>query len=85
MLGEALGRFYDGFGSNIVVFCWPHYYLHGRIIAREYVDKLDNQAYPMVQKLFQNDDAVFQDNNFPIHTAALNSCTMNQVLQSALR
>jgi hypothetical protein len=35
--------------------------LHGRISAREYVDKLGNQLYPMIQPLFPNNDALFQD------------------------
>jgi hypothetical protein len=31
--------------------------LHGRITAR---DRLDNQAHPVIQTLFPNNDAVFQ-------------------------
>jgi hypothetical protein len=42
--------------------------LHGRITAREYVNWLSNQAHPMVQTLFLNNDAVFQD-IATIHTA----------------
>jgi hypothetical protein len=42
--------------------------LHGRITTREHVDILGNQVYPMIQMLFPN-DAVFQDDNVPIHTA----------------
>jgi hypothetical protein len=42
--------------------------LHGRITAREYVDRLGNQVHPMIQTLFSN-DAVFQDENTPIHIA----------------
>jgi hypothetical protein len=41
---------------------------HGRITAREYVARLGNQVHPMIQALFLN-NAVFQDNNTPIHTA----------------
>jgi hypothetical protein len=37
--------------------------LHGRITAREYVDRLGNQVHPMIQTLFPNNDAVFQDDN----------------------
>jgi hypothetical protein len=43
--------------------------LHGRITAREYVDRLGNQVHPMIQTLFPNNESVFQDYNAPIHTA----------------
>jgi hypothetical protein len=42
--------------------------LQGRITAREYVDRLGNQVYPMIRTLFPNNDAVFNDNT-PIHIA----------------
>jgi hypothetical protein len=42
---------------------------HGRITAREYVDRLCNQVLPMIQTLFPNNAAVFQDDSAPIHTA----------------
>jgi hypothetical protein len=37
--------------------------LLGRITARECVDRLHNQVYPMIQTLFPNNDAVFQEDN----------------------
>jgi hypothetical protein len=43
--------------------------LHGQITAREYMDRLGNQVHPMIQRLFSNNDAVFQDDSAPIHTA----------------
>jgi hypothetical protein len=43
--------------------------LHGRITARKNVDRLGNQVNPMIQKLFPNSDAVFQDDSAPIHIA----------------
>jgi hypothetical protein len=43
--------------------------LHGRITAREYVDRLGNQVYPMIQTLFLNNDAVIQEADVPIHIA----------------
>jgi hypothetical protein len=43
--------------------------LHGRITARECVDRLGNQVHPMIQTLFPNNDAVFQDVSAPIHTS----------------
>jgi hypothetical protein len=45
----------------------PFITLHGQIIAREYVDSLDNQVLPVIQTLIQDNDADFQDNNFRIH------------------
>jgi hypothetical protein len=47
----------------------PMITLHGRITAREYVDRLGKQMHPMIQKLLLNNDAVLQDNNAPIQTA----------------
>jgi hypothetical protein len=41
---------------------------HGRINAREYVDRLGNEVHPMIQ-IFPNNDAVFQEDITPIHTA----------------
>jgi hypothetical protein len=32
------------------------------------VDSLSNQVHPIIQKLFPNNDAFFQDDNVPIHT-----------------
>jgi hypothetical protein len=53
----------DGLSSNIVVqySVGPTITLCDRITAREYVDRLGNQVHPMVQMLFPNNDAVFQD------------------------
>jgi hypothetical protein len=58
------------FSSNILVqySVGPIITLLGRITAREYVDRLGNQVYSMIQTLFLN-DAVFQEGNAPIHTA----------------
>jgi hypothetical protein len=47
----------------------PLFTHHGRITARVYVERLGNQAHPMIQTLFPNNGAVFQDDNAPIHTA----------------
>jgi hypothetical protein len=43
--------------------------LHGRITAREYVDRLDNPVHSMLQTLFQNNDADLEYDNAPIHKA----------------
>jgi hypothetical protein len=47
--------------------------LHGRINAREYLERLGSQAPPMIQKLFPNNDAMTQISKTtmpPNHTAA---------------
>jgi hypothetical protein len=66
---ETRGRFCDGLGSNIVVqySVGPIITLHGRIIAREYVGRLENQANSIIKNLLQNKDAVSQDDNVAIH------------------
>jgi hypothetical protein len=66
-------------GSNIVVqySVAPNNTLHGRITAREYVEKLSNQLHPMIQTLFPKKDAVFQDDNAPIHATGLKSMKVN--------
>jgi hypothetical protein len=70
---ETWGRFCDGLGSNIMVqhSVGPIITLHGRITAREYMDRLGNQVHPMIQMLLSNSDTVLQDDNIPIHTAEL--------------
>jgi hypothetical protein len=43
--------------------------LSGQISANDYVHILGNHVHPMVQMLFPDDDACFQDDISPIHTA----------------
>jgi hypothetical protein len=43
--------------------------LNGRISASDHVDTLGNQVHPAVQMLFTNNDAIFQYDDSPIHTA----------------
>jgi hypothetical protein len=61
------GRFCDGLGRNIVVQSSlgpiPIVTLHGRITAREHVDRLGNQVHSMIQTLYPNNGAVFHDDN----------------------
>jgi hypothetical protein len=56
-----------------IVISWysvgPIVAFHGLITAREYMDRLGNQVHPMIETLFPNNDAVFQDDNAPIYTA----------------
>jgi hypothetical protein len=68
---ETREIFYESLDNKIVVqhsVC-PIITLHGRITVREYVGRLGNQGHPMIQMLFPNNDAVFQDDNAHIHTA----------------
>jgi hypothetical protein len=46
----------------------------GRITAREYVDRLGNQ----IRTLFPNNDAVFQDDSSPVHTAGTVQSTFEE-------
>jgi hypothetical protein len=41
--------------------------LHGRIFAREYMDRLHNQVHLIIQT-FLNNSAVFQEDTAPIHS-----------------
>ena len=43
--------------------------LNGRITASDYMDILGNQMHPVVQMFYPNNDAIFQDDSSPIHTA----------------
>jgi hypothetical protein len=67
---ETRGRFCDGLGNNIVVqdSVGPIITLHGRITAREYMDRMANQARPVIQT-FPNNNALFQNDKAPIYTA----------------
>jgi hypothetical protein len=68
---ETRVRFCDGLGSSIMVqySVGPNITLHCQITAREYMDSLGNQVHAMIQTLFLNKDAVFQDDSAPIQTA----------------
>jgi len=59
MIWTAMSWYYAG----------PIIKLNGRITAFDYVDILDHQLHPMVQMLLPNNDAIFKDNNSPLHTA----------------
>ena len=57
----------DSLGSNI--FSWSCFTLKVQITASDYMDIVGNHLHPLVQMLFPNNDAVFQDDVLPIHTA----------------
>jgi hypothetical protein len=69
--GETRVGFCDGLRSNIVVqhSADPIITLLGRITTTEYVDRLGNLVYPIIETLLPNNNAVFQDDSSPIHTA----------------
>jgi len=64
-----------GGGSVIIlaaIFWYPAGHisiLNGWITASDYVTILGNQVHTVVQMLFPNNDAIFQDDSSPIHTA----------------
>jgi hypothetical protein len=65
-------RFCDGLGSNIMIQYSVGLIitLRSRIIARKYMDRLGNAVlHPMIHTLFANNDAVFQNDSAPLHTA----------------
>jgi hypothetical protein len=64
-------RFCDGLGSNIVIqySVSPIITIHGRITARDYVDRLGNQVHPMIQTKFIKKTQFCKMTNYPIHTA----------------
>jgi hypothetical protein len=60
-----------GGGGSVMVWAAVLWYsggpiitLHGRITAREYVDRLVNHMPPMIQTLFLQNDEVFQDDRW---------------------
>jgi hypothetical protein len=50
---ETGGEVLEGLGSNILVFysVGPIITIHGRITAKDYVDRLGNQVHPMIQTM----------------------------------
>jgi hypothetical protein len=63
-------------GGNVTIWAATSWYyadpivtMNGRIAASDYVDILHNQMRPVVHTLFRNNDAIFQDDISPIHTA----------------
>jgi hypothetical protein len=68
---ETWGKFCDGLGNNIMVqySVGPLITLLVSITAREYLDRLGNLVHPMIQMLFVNNNALFQDDSASIHTA----------------
>lgn len=49
----------------------PLIVLEGRVTAKDYRTILEDHLHSMVQTLFSDGGAVFQDDNCPIHTAKL--------------
>jgi hypothetical protein len=62
---ETRGRFCDGLGRILV----PLLPFMDKLLQDIYVDKLGKQVHPVIQMLLLNNNAVFQDDNAPIHTA----------------
>ena len=66
---ETWSQFCNDLGSSIQYSAGPVLTLNGQITTSDYLGILGSQVHHMVQVLFPNNDAVFQDNDSPIHTA----------------
>jgi hypothetical protein len=65
-------------GRSVVIWAVISWYcagpiitLNGQIAASDYMDILGNQVHAIVQMMFPDNDAVFQDDNLPTHTARI--------------
>ena len=65
---ETWSQLCDDLGSNIQYSAGLVLTLNGQITASDYVDILGSQVNPVVQVFFPN-DADFEDDDSPIHTA----------------
>ena len=45
--------------------------LHEKINSRDYLEILSNKVYPMIQVMLLEGNAIFQDDNAPIHIARI--------------
>ena len=59
----------DDMGCNIQYSAGSVLTLNGRITVSDCMDILGSLVHPMLQVLFPDNDAVFQDNDSPMHTA----------------
>ena len=62
-------------GGSLMIWTATYWYsadaiitLNGQITASDYVDILGNQVHSVVQMMFPNNDAVFQDDISPVHS-----------------
>jgi hypothetical protein len=76
---ETLGRFCEGLSSNIVVkyFIFPIITPHGRITAREYLDRFGNQVHPMIQTMRFSKTIVPTFTGLELFSHGLNSMKVN--------
>jgi hypothetical protein len=58
-------------GGSVMVWAAISWYSIMLVSVLPFMAKLGNQVHPMIQTLFLNSDAVFQDDNAPIHTAGI--------------
>ena len=68
---EARGWISDGLGCNIMAFPRLTTCSSRHITAKDYQTILEDHVHPMVQTVYPEGGAVYQDDNAPIHTARL--------------
>ena len=68
---EKWQGFFDDLGRYFLEIRRANDFLHGRINKRDYLQILSDQVHPMAQALFPEGNAIFQDDNAPIHTARI--------------
>jgi hypothetical protein len=73
------GRYVTVWGAISWYSGGPVITLNGCITAGDYIDILGNQVHPMVQMLFPNIDAVFQDDSSPMNTAEVFSFGLRSI------
>jgi len=66
---ETWRRIFHDLVISILVFHQSYNYLEWSNYVSDYVDILGSRVHPMIQMLFPNNNAVFQDDSLPIHIA----------------
>jgi len=73
---ECLVRAVKHGGGSVMIWAAVSWYsagpiitLNGRYTANDCVDSLGSQMHPMVHTLYPNNEAAFQDDSSPMHTA----------------
>ena len=68
---EKWRGFCDDLGRYFLEIPRSNDFLHGRINKRDHLQILKDQVHPMAQTLLPEGNAIFQDDDAPIHTARI--------------